>query len=423
MDAFKVALKSYFLYWNYRSFGGPVVKEKHKLLFEKEELKFQYEKTELARHEDKKLEHYKKRLIVPEPDRFYSHGAGKPLLPAVLTIPSLALTQLATLGGKDLLYYQFNYNYHPVFILVRLSQIIAGLLCILLVYNIIKREISEERAIFGAAIFGLFPLSIQYFPNIHHDPIMIPFIIASAYLFIKGKFIKAGIFFGLALASKNTAILMVPVVIVYSITMSILTLRQNSGPIFGVYVKRQLTGIIIFTILGGAVLTLFANPIPYAKELSKPIIHQDTESGKPSKVHYGKILSDKTRVPGNSSLRPEVNLIKLLGYNSLFLILILAIPLIAEKLNSPLSRFSFFFLMMIFPYGLILGTGLSYRYLLFLPFTAFLAAEILRREHLKYILLLLLVIDAIFLVDPMTTKTIHALASDKTFFESLLQFF
>src|SRR5688572_6245195 len=48
---------------------------------------------------DKNEAAYRKRLIVPEPERFYARGAGRPLLAALVNIPPLALVALATRNG------------------------------------------------------------------------------------------------------------------------------------------------------------------------------------------------------------------------------------------------------------------------------------------------------------------------------------
>ena len=206
-NAAVTALKSYYFYWKYRPLFSPIIDEKDKHLFQREETRFGYKRpVSVQRATDpERVAKYAQRLVVPEPDRFYRNGTGKPLLPAILTIPQLGLTQLVSSGDRNLLAIQFAYNYHPMFILVRLAQILSGLFTILLVYWILAREYDQTKAVLGAAVMAFFPVSIKYFPNLHHDAILAPFALLAAYWFTKQQYVRAGIFFGLALASKNAA--------------------------------------------------------------------------------------------------------------------------------------------------------------------------------------------------------------------------
>jgi hypothetical protein len=70
-NAAGTALKSYYFYWKYRPLFSPIIDEKDK--------------------------------------------------PAILTIPLLGLTQLMSSGDRNLLVIQHTYDYHPMFILVRLA--------------------------------------------------------------------------------------------------------------------------------------------------------------------------------------------------------------------------------------------------------------------------------------------------------------
>ena len=139
------------------------------------------------------------------------------MLPAILTIPQLGLTQLLSSGDRNLLVIQYSYNYHPMFILVRLAQILSGLFTILVVYWILAREYDQPKAVLGAAVMAFFPVSIKYFPNLHYDAILAPFALLALYWFTKQQYVRAGIFFGLALASKNAAIFLAPALLGYVI--------------------------------------------------------------------------------------------------------------------------------------------------------------------------------------------------------------
>src|SRR5262249_9105416 len=158
----------------YRPLFSPIIDEKDKHLFQREETRFGYTKpVSVQRATDPdRIAKYAQRLVVPEPDRFYRNGTGKPLLPAILTIAPLGVTQLISSGDRNLLVIQHTFNYHPMFILARLAQILSGLFTILVVYWILAREYDQTKAVLGAAVMAFFPVSIRCFPNLHHDAIL-----------------------------------------------------------------------------------------------------------------------------------------------------------------------------------------------------------------------------------------------------------
>src|SRR5437870_6491713 len=191
--ALATALKAYYFYWKYRPLFSPVVADEDKTIFGAEEKRFGYVNPAEADPSEKTEASYRKRLIVPEPDRFYRHGAGKPLLSAIANIPPLALVALATRNGPDLLSYQYQYNYHPIFILVRLSAILAGLATLVLVYLIAERAWGQTRATLAGALFLAYPPVLLFFPNIHHDAYMVPFLLGAVWGVAKERYVLAGI--------------------------------------------------------------------------------------------------------------------------------------------------------------------------------------------------------------------------------------
>ena len=169
-NALQTAIKSYYFFWKYRPLNAPVIAKGDQTLFNDEEEKFGYVKpAPIQPGEVPAIGSYENRLIVPEPDRFYSHGAGKPLLPALLSIPQLAVLNIVGVGKAALLESQFNGKANAVFILARLMQYLAGVLSIILVYLIVKRTLCASKAYISAFIFAIFPLTIKWFPNLHHE--------------------------------------------------------------------------------------------------------------------------------------------------------------------------------------------------------------------------------------------------------------
>ncbi|UCH85684.1 MAG: glycosyltransferase family 39 protein, partial [Candidatus Latescibacterota bacterium] len=360
--AIKCMAKSYYFYWQYRPLFSPIIPDRHKTLFQKEEDKFGYVKP--GKVEQKSLDVYKQRMIVPEPDRFYQHGAGKPLLPALTQIPSLALAKLVTLAGPDLLDLQFTTNYHPLFIILRLPGILAGLACIILVYKIVRRDHSEDRALFAASLAAFFPTSLFYFPNIHHDSVMTPFVLASSYYFVKERYKLSGIFFGLAMASKNTAVLMLPVALVFVAIESVVSYRQTGHFDLRDTLRTRGRGLLLFVLVGLVFLTPFANPVSEFREILTPVIGREYdprgEDVSSFVLNPGFAGDGATTMEGTN--RPGLNAVKnMVGYGAPLFFVVLGLAFAVQAAHSPLTRFCLLFLLLTFPYRLIFGGGLAYR--------------------------------------------------------------
>ena len=181
-QALETAIKSYYFFWKYRPLNAPIIAKTDQSLFNNEEGRFGYVKPVPNQSAAvPAVDSYLNWLIVPEPDRFYSHGAGKPLLPAILSIPQLAILNMTGLGKAALLDVQSNNKISAVFLLSRFAQYIAGAISIIILYLLTKRTFGARKASIAALIFAIFPLTIKYFPNLHHDSIMVPFILLTIY--------------------------------------------------------------------------------------------------------------------------------------------------------------------------------------------------------------------------------------------------
>ncbi len=274
-SAASTVLKSYLFYWKYRPLFAPIIEEGDRNLFAAEELRFGYE----ASHSRDGLEKsaavgQSERLVVPEPDRFYRHGAGKPLLPAILSIPQTLLVGLISVERPGFLNLQDTHNYHPIFVLTRLAQILSGLASILLVWWILAWEYDATRALLGASLVAFFPLSIVWFPNLHHDAILVPFVLLTAYFFLRRQYTRAGVFFGLALASKNVAIFLAVALLAYVIWDTLSARRHDPHGAVRAILRGGMKGWARAMLVGGLVLLPFANPLSYLDEVATPLTHR-----------------------------------------------------------------------------------------------------------------------------------------------------
>lgn len=423
--AFKTLVKSYHFYWKYRPLFSPLISANDKELFRAEEIHFGYVKPGSVSKEDpNSLAKYSQRLVVPEPDRFYSHGAGKPLLPALLSIPQLALVKALTPGAHNLLYYQYNNNYHPVFILARLVQILSGLITVLLTYWILEREYDWTKAFFGAALVALLPVSIKYFPNLHHDSILAPLSLASLYFFYKEKYKTSGLFFGLALASKNVAVLLVPAFIAFMIGNALQARRDAKPDNEGYSRNRELAGLAKVLVIGALVLAPFANPISYAEEILTPVTHQerDLRGENVEQFTVGGRVSGTAPGVLNSSPRPAIlftNMVFRLESIDFFF-LVIACVLLWSNRRDRLSRLCFIVLLCALPFGLVFGYGLNYRALLFVPFFAILCGALAPQRYLLGLVVAFFFLDLLYCSDPIRTDYLHVPVNKETLWDAIV---
>ena len=265
--------KSFYFYWNYRPLNAPVIQTDHLSIFKIEEERFGYSKpSSVPLHDPASIEKFGSRLIVPEPDRFYRHGAGKPLLPALLSIPQFAAIKLLGINKQGLLNAQFNNRPDPIFISLRLVQIFAGLVSIIIVFAILRMTVDTERALLGALIFATFPMTIKYFPNLHHDSILVPFVLLSCYLYIKRKYLAAGVAYGLALASKNVAVILLPALVADIAIQAFRLWHQENIELAFTFLRHRLTALALMGVVGLVTLLPFANPVSYFEEIFTPIV-------------------------------------------------------------------------------------------------------------------------------------------------------
>lgn len=372
-QALATAWKSYVFYWRYRPMFAPIIAEEHQDWFRAEERKFGYEKPEsVPRGDPNALERYQQRLIVPEPDRFYQHGAGKPLLPGLLSIPQLALIELVS-SGEALLRIQYRFEHHPLFIATRLVQMVAGLATILLVACIVGRELAPHLAPLGAALTAFVPLTPMYFPDLHSDSVLTPFVILAAYMLFRGWLVLGGIAFGLALASKNTAVFL-PAAFALFYLLEGLRAHGMTMPAAGILWQRA-RALTVFVLTGLVVMIPFSHPGSFLIEVLTPVIDrpfdprgEDVSRWIIGSGSTGEAVSADDRLTGAVSLESIHQLFVLIGG-------FLAFQL---KLH-PLARLSLVMLVLAIPYGVIFSYSFNWRYLMFVPFLAVFCVDALRR--------------------------------------------
>jgi len=417
--ALATALKAYHFYWKYRPLFSPVVADADKTIFGAEEKRFGYVNPAEADNPVKNSEtSYRKRLIVPEPDRFYAHGAGKPLLSAIVNIPPLALVALATRNGPDLLSYQYQYNYHPIFILVRLSAILAGLATLVLVYLIAERAWGRTRATLAGALFLAFPPVLFFFPNIHHDAYMVPFLLGAVWGVVKERYVLAGISYGLALAAKNTAILLAPAIVAFLLwkLWSDRRPRERSGA--DTTAGKTAQGLLVMGVLSVVTLLPFAHPVSYAQEILTPVSEREYDLRGEDVGKYK--LVGKQGV--DSGVREPVALLqRLIPWNAYLAFVLLGILVCGPRLRDPTVALCFFFLLMLFPHSIVFGQGLTYRSLMFVPFFCLAAVRLSNVRWCVPAIAVLALLDLVWLIDPITARGTALAVPDQTLMRMLFR--
>jgi hypothetical protein len=408
------AARSYRFFWQYRPRFSPIIAEHDRTLFAAEERRFGYVPPDQV--STKTLAHYQKRLIVPEPDRFYRYGAGEGLLAQLLRIPSLALIQVLA-DGRVLLELQFHRKYHWLFLVLRLQGLVAGALCLLLVYRILARETPSGTAWLGMALLAVLPPVLAYFPNLHFDAIMAPLLLLAATLLVRGRHVAGGIAFGLALAAKNTAIFLLPAVLAF-IAWEIADAHRGGGwPAAREGLRRRAVGLSVFLLMAIVSLTPFANPVSMAREILTPVIAQPFDARGVDVRDFS--LASRFGVESTpADVVPQRRIVLMIrqfvGTNMRTLLLLIGLPLVWSRIKRPLNRLGFFFLLLVFPYAILFGDGLGYRSLMFLPFFALIAAEVLGRRVLLALIAAFLLVDLVFVLDPISSTGATYAASGGT---------
>jgi hypothetical protein len=405
-NALKTLAKSYYFYWYYRPLNAPVIREDHRRIFATEESEFGYVKPDSVQFTDPAaIEKYERRLVVPEPDRFYSHGAGKPLLPALVSIPQLILIKLLGISTNQILDAQYHRHYDPVFIILHLAQLLAGLGSIFLVYKILEVKVDTERALLGALTFAIFPTTIKYFPNLHHDAILVFFLLLAVYLQMEKRYLAAGVAYGLALASKNVAIILLPA-LVGDFLIQVFRFWRGAEPSTAyTRLRARLAGLAIMGAVAFATLLPFANPISYAQEILTPFITRsiDSRGENVSQWTLKEIVSDE------AGLSPQVKFVKkFLYFNDLgFLFLVLTLCLAFQRPLNSITRLSLILMVLYLPMSSIFGLSLDWRTLFLVPFFAMAAAELLQPRQLKWLASATVVLALVYVSDPSKTDGIH----------------
>ncbi len=422
--ALRTAARAYTLYWNYRPLFSPIVRPEHARMFAVEEEKFGYVKREsvdpLA---PDALDHYAKRLVVPEPDRLYSHGSGKPLLATILSIPQLGLVQWLTRGGESLIEIKHRANYHPIFFVARGVQFLAGLATLLLVYHALRGAFGADRAVWGSAVFALFPMTLKFFPNLHHDSILVPFLVLAVVGHVKKRPVLTGLALGLALATKNAAVFLLPALIILSAQRVISAGRE---PRDGSAWRRACAGEVRRLLVAGAVafvvLVPFANPVSYVEEILTPISGREFDPRGENVTNFAVATTLRSQnSTGLSVFRPEIVALRQGLYfgQVAFFFFSLSLFGLLPRCTHDLSRTALVIVLLSVPFGFVFGHSLGYRSLFFVPFFAIACADLLGRRPLRLLAVLLAGISLVYAADPLTTSDATYPVEDRTFAESL----
>lgn len=400
--ALDCAWRAYTFFWQYRPLMTPVLPQRELRRFAAEEQRFGYTVPDTGRAGTEEM--YRKRLVVPEPARFYRNGAGVPLLTAVLRLPTLALARFATRDGPDLLAYQFHRNPHPVFILLRLVGILGGLVSVLLVYALLRAEVGEGGGLIGAALMAALPPAIMFFPNLHYDAVLTPFVLAAALLYARKRYVLGGICLGLAFASKNSAVFL-PAALLIHLAIETWRVRRAADPTAAsAALGRRARGLMLFGLVALAASSPFANPVSQMQEVLSPIVHRPHDPRAPSAEPY---RLDAPVAAGTAAARASrvdalIQRVKWgLGYNLSLLLALLAFPLAWARMRGVTGEFALCMLAVSFPYRVVFGDGLGYRSLMYLPFFTIAAVFALGRRAQLAILALLWLVDLVFLLNPL----------------------
>ena len=86
------------------------------------------------------------------------------------------------------------------------------------------------------------------------------------------KYLAAGVAYGLALASKNVAVILLPALIADIAIQSFRLWHQENIELAFTFLRHRLTALALMGVVGLVTLLPFANPVSYFEELLTPIV-------------------------------------------------------------------------------------------------------------------------------------------------------
>jgi hypothetical protein len=173
------------------------------------------------------------------------------------------------------------------------------------------------------------------------------------------------------------------------------------------FVRTKGVGFAWFCLAGLLAMAPFAHPVSQVREVLTPVTNRpfDPRGEDVSRYSLAKIPPRAVGAGPQAVERNEVSRIKaLVGYNLSLPLVLIALPLLWSRLGSPLGVYAFCFVLTAFPYRVLFGEGLGYRSLMYLPFFAILAALALGRRALLGVVAVLVILDVVFVIDPMTAN-------------------
>ena len=101
---------------------------------------------------------------------------------------------------------------------LRAPGMLASILTVFGTYAFARRMVGEQAALLAGALLGLSPFAVLFGPTAFTDPWLTLFIIGAAWAAIARRPLWAGVFLGLALASKQQGVFGVPLILALLVT-------------------------------------------------------------------------------------------------------------------------------------------------------------------------------------------------------------
>jgi len=95
----------------------------------------------------------------------------------------------------------------------RLPGVAASVLTIALTYGLARRVYGAGPALVAAAIMALSPFNILFAPTAFTDPLLVMWVVAALWCAVGARWFWAGVFLGLAMATKQQGVLFAPLVL------------------------------------------------------------------------------------------------------------------------------------------------------------------------------------------------------------------
>jgi len=112
---------------------------------------------------------------------------------------------------------------------LRIPSLLSSMISVSLVYVLARRVFGGQVALIAAMLFAANPFSVLFAATAFTDSTLVMWVLAALYAVLRGHYVVGGVALGLAYATKQTSVLMVPLVVATAALAAFMRISDSSG--------------------------------------------------------------------------------------------------------------------------------------------------------------------------------------------------